>query len=220
MRKVGDCRFGGIGSAIAAVGIFCATVFAHAQVEPVIQAQIGRMEFRVPKEFVTNWAKSQQHLSVHFSYPEIEPLGRFRFGDENTKKWVDYQQSLIGRGGNILYVTVDLINNPKPLPADSERERILRAICAATGNNKFYSYSEYDVEFFVCRIGDEAGAQWGYHRPSGLSFRRNNHTHDWHVTRMNLDERVRTEVHLRAQDLKDWKAIVARAHAMIDSWKQ
>jgi len=220
MCKANDRPIGRIGLIVAAVGIVCAAANAHAQVEPIIEAQIGLVEFRVPKEFVYNWVRSQQHLSVQFSYPQIEPLGRFRFGDENRQKWGDYVQGLLKRGGNVLHVTVDRLQNSRPLPAVTERERITLGICKAAGYDKFDSYSEYEIDFVVCRRGDNVGLQTGSHRQSGLSFTRDIHTQDWRVNNINLDGRIRTAVHLRKEDLKDWKAITARAYATVDSWRK
>jgi len=218
---------GCVGLAIAAIGILCESTRAHAQLEPVIRAQIGVVEFRVPKEFVNHWVKSRQLLAVAFSYPEIEPVGRFRFGDGNLQQWAEYQLELIKRGGNILNVTLApfhnpnlLFHNPKPLPADVEIDRIMGAVCAAAGNAEFESYSEYEVEFFRCRRGDNVVFHRGYHRQSGLTFSWEVHTDEWSVDTGNLNELVLTTVRLRKEHLKDWKAINARAHATIDSWKK
>jgi hypothetical protein len=215
-----DRPMGRIGLAIAAIGIVCGVATAHAQIGPTIDAQIGLVEFRVPKEFVTNWVKSRQHLSVEFSYPEIEPVGRFRFADENRQQWIDYQKSLVERGGNILYVTIDRIQNPKSLPEIAERERFLGAWCKILGIEKFDSYFEHEIDFFRCGSGSDAVAQFGYHRASGLTFRWDVHAFYWRASKRNLDERIVTEVRLRPQDLKDWKAITARAYAVIESWRK
>jgi len=219
MRKPLDRPIGRIGLAIAAIGIVCGAASAYAQVEPMVQAQVGLVEFRIPKEFVSNWVRSRQHLGVHFSYPEIEPLGRFRFGDDNIREWTDHQQALVKRGGNILYVTLDPIHNPEPLPEKVEIERILNAICKRLGIEKFDSYSEYEIDFFGCRDGSIVVAHVGHQPETGLNFRWDIHTGEWRVSKRNLKERVYTAVHFRKEDLKNWKAINARAHAMLDSWK-
>lgn len=220
MWTTNDRPMGHIGLAIAAIGIACGAGTAHAQIGPAIRAQIGLIEFRVPTEFVTNWVKSRQHLSVEFSYPAIEPVGRFRFGDENRQKWIDYQKSLVEGGGNILYVTLDRIQDPKPLPEIAEQERFMSALCKRLGIEKFDSYSEHEIDFFRCGSGSDAIGQFGYHRASGLTFRWDIHALDWRVSKRNLDERIVTAVQLRPQDLKDWKAITARAYAAIDSWRK
>src|SRR5262245_44602066 len=115
MRRTRHRPFGCLGFVVAAIGIVCGAASSYAQTERIIEAQIGLVEFRIPKEFVSNWVKSRQFLDVHFSYPEIEPLGRFRFGDDNLEEWVNYQQALLKRGGNIIYVTLETIQNLRPL---------------------------------------------------------------------------------------------------------
>ena len=211
---------GCVGLVIAAIGICYGSICAHAQGEPIIQAQIGLVEFRVPKDFVNHWIKSRQLLAVAFSYPEIEPVGRLRFGDDKLQLWAEYQQALIKRGGNILNVILGPNDNPKAFPADIEIDRIVGAVCAAAVNATLESYSEYEVEFFRCRRGDNIVFHLGHHRPSGLTFSWDIHTDEWQMGTENPNERVLTIVRLREEHLKDWKAINARALATIDSWKK
>jgi hypothetical protein len=210
---------GRLGVVIAAIGIVCGATSSHAQVEPIVHAQVGLVEFLVPKEFVTNWVRSRQHLGVEFSYPGIDPLGRFRFGDENRQKWIDYQRSLIKRGENILNVTLDPILKPPPY-TKAEKKHLVNSICTGFAGGRIESYSAFDVDFWKCVRGDEIVAHRGEHRPTGLQFAWERKLRTWRITMINLEDRIRTTLHIGQESLKDWKAIIMSARATIDAWRQ
>jgi hypothetical protein len=124
-------------------------------------------------------------------------------------------------GVHILNATLEPIQNLEPLLlGEAEKERILNSVCIGFALGKVDSYPEFDVDFSKCLRGDELVAHRGHHRRTGLLFSFDLPTATWRLTRLNLKERVRTTVIIRKESLKDWKAIIARAHAMIDSWKK
>jgi hypothetical protein len=192
---------------------------ASAQVENVIQTRIGLVELQIPKDFVSNWAASRQVVQVEFSYPETEPLGRFRFGDDNREQWTDRKRALLKRGGQILYVTLQPIRDLKPLPDGSERERVASNMCRFKGG-VFDTFSEFEIDFLRCKIGDEVTVQPGHHSESGLVFLWDIHMDVWRVVKRSLKERMLSSVDIRKESLKDWRAIVSRVDATIDSWKK
>ena len=220
MGKPLDRPMGRIGLAIAAIGIICGAVSSHAQVEQIIQVRIGLVEFRIPKDFVSNQITKLQSIQLEFSYPEIEAVGRLRFGDDITR-WDDHRRSLINRGGQILDVKLEAIDDPEPLlRGQAEKERIVNSICLGFAGGKIDSYPEFDVDFFKCLRGNETLTHRGHHRPTGLLFSLDLPTSTWRLVRLSLEERVRTTVAVPNESLKNWKAIIARAHATIDSWKK
>ncbi len=158
-------------------------------------------------------------VQVEFSYPEIEPLGRFRFGGNNNQQWTDHKQALLKRGGHILYVTLQAIRDSKPLPEGAERERITRNTCRHMGG-VLDSFSEFGVSFLRCKIGDNVALQAGHHGASGLNFMWDTHMGVWRVGRRSLKDRMLGFVDIRKERFKDWEAIVSRVDATIDSWKK